>query len=291
MKILVLGADGMLGHQLVASFRDRHEVAGTVRKGVTAYAHLAGSLPRRVFDSVDSRNFDSIEEVLCSFAPDAVVNAIGIVKQRQEAKDAVESIVVNSLLPHRLSEFCQARSVRFVHLSTDCVYSGRQGMYEDDAVHDARDMYGRSKSLGEVGGVGSITLRTSIIGLELSRKASLVEWFLAQEGEIKGFTKAIYSGFTTLEIARVIEGLLVRPGDISGIYNVSSHPIDKFSLLAMLNERLGRPVSIVPDDKFECDRSLDSSRFRTEFGYEPPSWERMIDELVDQIRSRQKGLA
>lgn len=291
MKILVLGADGMLGHQLVASLRGRHDVAGTVRQPANMYASLADALPGKVFASVDTRDFPLVEDAFSTFAPDAVVNAVGIVKQRKEAKDAIDSILVNALLPHRLAELCVRHGVRLVHLSTDCVFSGRQGRYTDDALHDARDLYGRSKSMGEVEGPGVTTLRTSIIGLELARKASLIEWFLAQAGEIRGFTRAIYSGFTTLEMARIIEALLLRPEAVFGIYNVSSDPIDKYTLLSALNERLGSPVTVRPDDSFECDRSLDSLRFRATFGYEPPSWDRMLDELAGQIHARAEGMA
>lgn len=289
MKILVLGADGMLGHQLVSSLRRRHDVAGTVRQTVASYAHLAGSLPGRIFDAVDIRDFSLVENAFLAFAPDAVINAVGIVKQRREAKDAIESIQVNALLPHRLADLCARHQVRLVHLSTDCVFSGETGRYADDALHDARDLYGRSKSMGEVDGPGVLTLRTSIIGLELARKASLIEWFLAQSGEIRGFTRAMYSGFTTLEMARVIETLLSFPNAASGIYNVSSEPIDKYTLLLALSERLGHPVTIRPDDTFVCDRSLDSSRFRNMFGYEPPSWDQMLDELAEQVRARAGG--
>lgn len=291
MKILVLGADGMLGHQLVASMRDRYEVAGTVRLAGHAYAPVAESLPDTLFGGVDIRDFSLVLNAIDVFKPDAVVNAVGIVKQRKEANDAIESIVINSLLPHRLSELCSLEGIRMVHLSTDCVFSGLLGNYADNALHDARDLYGRSKSMGEVEGAGTITLRTSIIGLELARKASLIEWFLAQKGQIRGFTKAIYSGFTTLEMARIIEAVLTTSKAVSGIYNVSSSPISKFTLLSELNDRLGHPLVIQSDDSFECDRTLDSTEFKQQFDYQPPSWDRMLDELAHQIRARSEALA
>ena len=291
MKILILGADGMLGHQLTASFRDHHEVAGTVRQAANAYAREWNVMPSRLFSEVDAREFSAIRRIVDQFGPDAVINAVGIVKQRREAKNAIESIEVNSLLPHRLADLCSLVGSRLIHLSTDCVFSGTQGNYSDDALHDARDLYGRSKSMGEVEGPGVITLRTSIIGLELSRKTSLVEWFLAQSGVVRGFTKAIYSGFTTLEMARIIEGLLLKADAPSGIYNVSSDPIDKYSLLVGLKERLDLHVEIDPDADFNCDRSLDSTRFRATVSYQPPSWGEMLDELGNQILARTEGKA
>lgn len=286
MRILILGADGMLGHQLVSSYMGRHEVAGTVRRPMASGGHAADSPQHRLFSGVDVRDIGAIERVVAEFSPDAVINAAGIVKQRSEAKDAIESIEVNALLPHRLADTCARRAARMIHLSTDCVFSGDQGNYADDALHDARDLYGRTKSLGEVSGDGIMTLRTSIIGLELGRKKSLIEWFLAQTGAIRGFTRAIYSGFTTLEMARIIERLLTTPAPISGVLNVSSEPIDKYTLLQALNRRLGSRIDVAPDDAFKCDRSLDSTAFRARFAYTPPSWEVMLDELADQIRRR-----
>lgn len=289
MRILILGADGMLGHQLISSYKARHELAGTVRRPMEPDGHATDGRSHRLFPGVDARDIGAIERVVAEFSPNAVINAAGIVKQRSEAKDAIESIEVNALLPHRLADICARRAVRMVHLSTDCVFSGDQGNYADDALHDARDLYGRTKSLGEVSGDGIITLRTSIIGLELGRKKSLIEWFLAQSGTIRGFTRAIYSGFTTLEMARIIERLLTTPAPISGVLNVSSEPIDKYTLLQALNRRLGKRVDVAPDDGFQCDRSLDSSAFRARFAYTPPSWERMLDELAEQIRRRDAG--
>jgi dTDP-4-dehydrorhamnose reductase len=289
MRILILGADGMLGHQLVCSFKDRHDVAGTVRRIPPAADASKDWHPQRLFPGVDLRDIASVERVFEAFLPEAVVNAAGIVKQRNEAKYAIESIEVNALLPHRLADVCSRAGVRMIHLSTDCVFSGDRGNYADDALHDARDLYGRTKSLGEVSGEGVMTLRTSIIGLELGRKKSLIEWFLAQSGVIRGFTQAIYSGFTTVEMARIIERLLVSTSPISGISNVSSDPIDKFALLEGLRKRLGHPVEIVPDSSFRCDRSLDSTAFRARFRYQPPTWDAMLDELADQIKRRDHG--
>lgn len=285
MKILIFGADGMLGHQLVATLLQRHHVAGTVRQQDSAVGKSTAS-GARLFTGVTVRDHSKILDVVERFAPDGIVNAIGIVKQREEGKDAIESIEVNSLFPHRLAEICMNRGIKLVHLSTDCVFTGKKGNYLDQDVPDARDMYGRSKMMGEVEGPGVITLRTSIIGLELSRRQGLIEWFLSQTGAIKGYRKAIYTGFTTLEMSRIIEKLLVTPLPTQGIYNVSSDPIDKYSLLCLLRDRLEKILEIVPDDEFVCDRSLDSTRFRKEFNYVPPDWRTMLDELGRQIEGR-----
>lgn len=286
MKVLVLGADGMLGHRLVTHLRPRHEVRGTLRQDAGAYARYGGLFPpESTYFGIDVRSLERLAEVFADFRPDAVVNAVGIVKQRPSAHDAIPSLEINSLLPHRLSVLCRGVGARMVHVSTDCVFSGEKGMYRDGDPSDARDLYGKSKYLGEVGDPGCITLRTSIIGPELARKTGLLEWFLAQSGTIRGFRRAIFSGFTTAELARVIEMLLVHHPDASGVYHASTDPISKFDLLVGIRDRLGRDVEIVPDDDFHCDRSLDSSRFRAEFGYTPPSWNRLLDELAADIKA------
>jgi dTDP-4-dehydrorhamnose reductase len=285
MRILILGADGMLGHQLVESLGPRHDLVGTLRQGPEQYPHLR-QRPAETLYGVDVRDFAQVADALRRARPEAVINAVGIVKQRSESYDAIASLEVNSLLPHRLAVACAAQGARLVHLSTDCVFSGAGGMYRESDAPDARDLYGRSKLLGEVTQPGAITLRTSIIGLELSRRKSLVEWFLAQRGSIRGYRRAIYSGFSTLEMARIIEHVLLQRPELHGLYHVSSEPIDKYTLLTRLRDRLGRELEIVPDDEFHCDRSLESSRFREAAGYAPPAWDEMIEELAMQIEER-----
>lgn len=288
MRLMVLGADGMLGHQVVESLRKRFEVHGTLRLNEAAYAGISEFLPPTVYYSVDVRDHQSVHRLLDSVRPDAVINAVGIVKQREEVEHAIPSIEINSLLPHRLALYCAAIGARLLHVSTDCVFSGRGGMYRESFPPDAQDLYGRTKLLGEVADPGSITLRTSMIGLELTRRKGLIEWFLSQTGTIKGFRKAIYSGFTTIELARIIEHILIRHPERSGVYHVASEPIDKFTLLRMLKDNLGLPITIIPDDDFLCNRSLDGSRFRADFAYTVPSWVSMLDELSGQIRDRHR---
>lgn len=288
MKILILGGDGMLGHQLLQCYQDRHEVMVTLRQARQAYAEYELFSERNSYTGIDVRSVGALQDVLADFKPDAVINAVGIVKQRQESRDTIASITINALLPHQLALMCRQENARFVHMSTDCVFSGKQGMYTEHDISDAEDMYGRTKYLGEVHEVNGITLRTSIIGLELARKKSLVEWFLAAHGKIRGFTRAIYSGLTTLEMARIIERLLSSHHSLSGLWHVASAPISKYELLCQLAERLGRDdIVIEPDQTFVCDRSLDGSAFNKAIGYEPPGWGAMLDELAAQIMSRE----
>lgn len=287
MRILILGGDGMLGHQLLDSWQGRHAVAVTLRQTLTHYANYNRFNLENSFANVDVRDFSKLAQLVEKYRPDAVINAVGIIKQRDDAADAVQSIEINALLPHKIAVLCERIGARFVQISTDCVFSGSRGMYCEDDIPDAKDLYGRSKLLGEVSSKGAITLRSSIIGLELSRKKSLIEWFLAQQGTIRGFRRAIYSGVTTLEMARVIEYVLMQQPNLSGVWQVASQPINKYELLCGLLERLpGLHIEIEADDSFECDRSLNGSRFHEITGYELPGWPKMLDELAQQIQER-----
>jgi dTDP-4-dehydrorhamnose reductase len=226
--------------------------------------------------------------VLGEFRPEAVVNAVGIVKQRSTAKESIPSLEINSLFPHRLAGLCRAMGIRMIHMSTDCVFSGKKGSYQEADLSDAEDLYGRTKYLGEVYDTPCITLRTSMIGRELSRKQGLLEWFMAQKGKIQGFKNAIFSGFTTLELGRIIERILVEHPDKGGLYHVSSDPISKFDLLMLIKTKMGLDIEIIPTEEPRLDRSLDSKKFREEFNYTPPTWEDMIEELSKTNREVEK---
>ena len=279
MRILILGGDGMLGHQLLKHLQPRHEVKVTLRQDLGTYTSLDMFSKENAYEAIDIRSLERLVEVLADFRPEAVINAVGIVKQRPDAKECIPSLEINALLPHRLAVLCKGIGAKLIHLSTDCIFSGKKGKYLESDPSDAEDLYGKTKFLGEVHETNSLTLRTSIIGRELSRHSSLLDWFLAQTGTVKGFTNAIYTGFTTLEMSRIIEKMLLEFPDAAGVYQVSSDPINKYDLLLLIREKLGHGIEIIPDEVFRCDRSLDSSRFRNEFNYTPPAWPAMIEEL------------
>jgi dTDP-4-dehydrorhamnose reductase len=292
MRILILGGNGMLGHELLRSYSGIHDVRVTLRGEPEEY--LAANLftPKNAVSGVDVSSPGRVEEIINEFAPEAVINAIGIIKQRDEASSFIPSIEINALFPHKLASVCEQSGARLIHMSTDCVFSGDEGHYTESEFADARDLYGRTKYLGEIGYGHCVTLRTSIIGLELQHRKSLIEWFLAQKGEIRGYRKAIYSGLTTMEMARVIDNILLEWPDLRGIYHVASAPISKFDLLNELARQLDRKdIRIIPDDDFVCDRSLDAGQFRKVTGYEAPAWESMLAELADRIKSREKGIS
>lgn len=287
MRILILGGDGMLGHQLLRQFVGVQQVRVTLRLGPEGYERYGLFDQDRAYYEIDARQTNALVQVLESFRPEAVVNAIGIVKQRSDAKEVIPSLEINSLLPHRLAQACRSIGSRLIHLSTDCVFTGRKGLYCEADTPDADDLYGRTKLLGEVVEPHCLTLRTSMIGPELSRKSGLLEWFLAQEGKtVKGFVKAIFSGFPTVELARIIELVLLKGPGLHGLYHVASDPISKYDLLTLIRDRLHLPIAIEPDSTFECDRSLDASRFHKDTGYSPPPWDVMIDHMASYITER-----
>ncbi len=289
MRVLVFGGDGMLGHELLLAWGGRHEVHVTLRLDRQAYQACGLFEPSTSHCGIDVRNLQDVVGVLADVRPEAVVNAVGIVKQRASAKEAIPSLEVNALFPHRLAQACRAAGARLVHISTDCVFSGAKGGYTEQDVADAQDLYGRTKFLGEIHEPDCLTLRTSIIGLELSRRKSLVEWYLAQRGPIRGYRRAVYSGLTTREMAKAIEHFLVREPQLSGLLHLSSEPITKYDLLAALGERLGRKdVELRPDDDFVCDRSLDSSVLQVRTAYRVPVWNSMLDGLAADIKERRR---
>lgn len=273
----------MLGHQLLKSWQGRHEVVVTLRGQRAGYAGTGLFTPANSIEGLDVANLEKLAGLLTNYRPDVVVNAVGIIKQRSDAKEFLPSLEINAVFPHRLRLLCAARGTRMIHFSTDCVFNGRRGNYTLTDVPDAEDLYGRSKHLGEVAQAPAITLRSSIIGCELKNRLGLVEWYLAQRGAIKGFTEAWYSGLTTLEMARVVEFVAQRP-DLHGVWQVSARRINKYDLLALLGARLGRrDVILVPDSSLVCDRSLDGSAFARMTGYQAPDWDGMLGELATQI--------
>ncbi|HKW01831.1 MAG TPA: SDR family oxidoreductase [Vicinamibacterales bacterium] len=287
MKILILGGDGMLGHELLQSLGAGHDVRVTLRRPVAAYREFQLFSDRNAIGDVDATNLGRVTDVIKTAAPEAVINCVGLVKQRPNAKSSALAIQINALFPQQLRDLCDDAGARLIHFSTDCVFSGRTGNYRESDVPDATDVYGRSKLLGEVDRAPGLTLRTSIIGLELSHHASLIEWFLAQRGAIKGFRRAIYTGITTMEMARLVDRLLARHRDLHGVWHVASQPISKYDLLVKLAVALGRTdIEIVPDETFECDRSLRADAFHAATGYEPPGWDAMLAELAGEVRRR-----
>lgn len=278
VKVMVLGASGMLGNAVLKTFSGdaRFTVSGTARSE-SARRLLPKSLRDLVVSGIDVEQYDSLVQAFAQIRPEVVINCIGLIKQLSSANAPLAALPINSMLPHRLARLCAISGARLIHVSTDCVFDGSKGMYLEGDRPDAYDLYGRSKLLGEVDYDNAITLRTSIIGHELNSANALVDWFLTQEGTVKGFKQAVFSGLPTAELARVIrDHVLPRPG-MRGLYHVSAEPINKYELLKLVAEVYSKQIEIVVDDSLKIDRSLNSDRFRGETGYSPASWPELIN--------------
>jgi len=280
-RILVLGASGMLGNTVLRWF-DRHaegELVGSVRD-LGAVRGLQSHLRRaRFVAGLDVHDAGKLKELLRQIRPDVVVNCVGVVKQLMGAEDPVQAIPINALFPHRLARLCQNLGARLVHISTDCVFSGRRGGYREDDVADAEDLYGRSKLMGEVVAPHAVTLRTSIIGHELNSAHALLGWFLSQRGVVPGFSNAVFSALPTVELARVIGRYVLPDASLHGIYHVAGPTINKYELLKLVAKIYRSDTQVTAVPTLVVDRSLDGSHFQAVTGYRPPDWPALVEDM------------
>lgn len=282
MRILILGATGMLGNAMlrVLSAEPGLIAYGSARNE-SSLQYFADDLYSRIIVGVHVENYDSLVKLFASVLPAVVINCVGLVKQLVESNDPLQAVPINTLLPHRLAALCQIAGARLVHISTDCVFSGTKGNYLESDFPDAYDLYGRSKLLGEVDYSNAITIRTSIVGHELAGQRSLVGWFLAQKGPVEGFSHVVFSGLPTVELARVVcEHVLPKP-DLHGLYHVAARPISKFELLKLMARVYGKDIEIVQSDEPVINRSLNADRFNQATGYEPPEWPVLVQRMFE----------
>lgn len=286
MRICILGASGMLGHKLWKSLSVHFPNAyATIRGCRDDYKKFnLFKNDDQVIEKIDALNFPDFEKVLDKIKPEIILNCIGITKRREEINNLAVSITLNALFPHQLAAWGAKNNAKVVNFSTDCVFDGKIGHYTEESMTSAGDTYGKTKAIGELKEGNTLTLRSSFIGTELLPGSELLEWFLAQSGIVRGYRNTSYSGFTTLELCRIVEKLLIDFPQARGLYNISSEPISKFDLLMLIKKKMNLDIEIIPDDNFFCDRSLDSSKFRKEFSYTPPTWEKMIDELAIELK-------
>lgn len=282
MKILVLGVSGMLGNAMFRTLSEGTEIKvfGTARSS-SVQRYFAPEMASQIIAGVDVENQDSLARVFSEVKPQVVVNCIGLIKQLADANDPLQALPINAMLPHRLARLCELGGARLIHISTDCVFAGTKGNYRESDPADATDLYGRSKHLGEVTYPHTITLRTSIIGHELSSSHALLGWFLAQEGQVKGYTKAIFSGLPTVELARVVREVVLPMPELSGLYHVASAPIAKYDLLKMIADVYGKKIEIITDDALVIDRALNAERFRDATGYVAPPWQELVKRMFE----------
>lgn len=284
VKVLIVGGTGMLGHKLWLKFSKQFDTHVTLRGPHERYKSLNLFDPRRTLENVDAEDKERLGQVLETIQPNIVVNCVGIIKQLAQAKEAIPSIKINALFPHELAVLADRYGTKVIHMSTDCVFSGKKGNYSENDIPDPDDLYGRTKLLGEVSRPPHLTIRSSIIGRELSTRLGLVEWFLghAPKSKVRGFTKAIYTGFTTAVMADIMAQIIVQHPSLTGAWQIASQPIDKYRLLEKLQKAFNLDIELTSFDDFVCDRSLNGSPFNRATGFQPPTWDTMIDGLVKE---------
>jgi dTDP-4-dehydrorhamnose reductase len=280
MKILILGANGMLGHKAYQVFsQEGFDTYGIMRQPIGKFRKLRLFDEKKVTDNLDVINTAALTKTFKHIKPNAVINAVGVVKQI--CNEFVPAATLNSLFPHQIARLCTQHGAKLVHMSTDCVFSGNKGYYTEEDTPDADDIYGRTKLTGEVIYNNHLTIRTSIIGRELFTKHGLVEWFLSQTGDVNGYTKAIFSGLSTQALSKVMIQLIQK--DARGLLNIGTDKIDKYSLLGIVKKEFERDdITINPYDKFVCDRSLDITNMR-KLGISTPNYTQMMREMSKDL--------
>lgn len=272
MKVLVFGASGMIGSTIfrVLGNNKSWDVYGTVRNA-SIKQHFSDDLANNLIAHVDVDEYQ-LEDAFEQIHPDVVINCIGLTKHLPEASDPLRAISLNSMLPHRLNKYCNQFSSRLVHISTDCIFSGNKGGYKENDPSDAKDIYGKSKYLGEVIDGQAVTLRTSTIGHEILTSHGLLEWFLSQKEKCKGYSRAIFSGLPTVTLAEIIRDHVIPNKALSGLYHVAGSAISKYDLLQLISQEYNKEIEIIYDESFVIDRSLNADKFRDATGYVAPEW-------------------
>lgn len=278
MRVLILGASGMLGFNLFANLSKISglDVYGTVRDIETKQAYF-DAVEGSVILGVEATESEDLEAVINSICPEVVINCVGLIKQQASSGQHITAIEINSLLPHKLADLCEKYDAKLIHFSTDCVFSGQKGGYDETDPIDATDLYGRSKALGEVNYERHLTLRTSIIGHELSSKLSLIDWFLAQEISVSGYSQAVFSGMPTCYVSELLSSYILKNKNLSGLYNLSVSPIDKFTLLDIVREKYSKEIDLRRSNDLVINRSLNGSRLNMALGITHPSWSDLIN--------------
>jgi len=273
----------MLGHKLFQVLNEQFETWGSIRGSKSSYSHLNIFPENRIVDEVDAFDIDTIRSAIHKIEPEVVINAAGIIRQLPSGKDPITCLTINSLLPHKVDSICQQTGARFIQISTDCVFSGAKGDYIESDYPDPEDLYGRSKLLGEVTSPNSVTLRTSIIGREIHKRAApgLIEWFIGQNnGAVNGYSKAVYTGLPTIALAEIVGDVIRNHQKLTGLYHVSSDPITKYELLCLVRDKLQLSIEINELPVPVIDASLNSEKFRIKTGYTPLPWERLVETMA-----------
>ena len=278
MKILILGINGMIGHVLFnyLCLNSNYKTYGTVRINNQSVNLFKNN--KNVFTISMKKDMEFIR-LIDKISPNLIINCLGLVKQNLSDHNYLSTIYINSLLPHRIAKICSKFSIRLINFSTDCVFSGARGNYTEDDIPDPIDFYGRTKLVGEVNYGNVLTIRTSFIGHQINSKYGLLEWFLTQKDNCKGFVNAIYSGLPTIEIAKILNDHIIFNKKLKGLYQISGNAINKYELLSLINKIYRLNLNIEKEHEVKIDRSLNSKKFEDATGYKPPNWESLIKKM------------
>lgn len=286
MKVLIIGGAGMLGHQCFIKLKKHfgtENVGCTIRKSKDHYSRFGIFSGDNIFERIDVADFGKLEKVLDGFAPEVIVNCIGLTLRKPALGDFENALEINSMLPHRLAIWGNSHNCRVIHFSTDCVFDGISGGYSEIDPPSAKDVYGKTKFLGELHYKNSITLRLSIVGRELEGKTELIEWFLSQKGkQISGFSEVLYSGLTTNRVADEVIRLIEEFPEISGLYQVSSEPISKYDLLKLVNEIYHVDITINKNPNYKSNKVLRCDTYTQLTGFTPPQWPDLIQQMKNE---------
>ncbi len=288
MRILILGASGMLGHTLYENFvnNSSFDVYGSLRNE-KLLPLFNQKLKQNLISNIDASNFEELIKLIDKLKPEVIINCIGVIKQKSAKNSLIQMNLINKELPKFLGNLSKTKKFRLIHISTDCVFSGESGNYSEDNIADAIDNYGKSKLAGEIINLENVlTLRTSIVGHELNSCYSLIDWFLSQRNTVEGYTNAIFSGLTTIKFYEILFKYVIKNPDIYGLYHVGGFTIDKYSLLSIVSKIYKKSIKIIPSDKIKIDRSLNSTMFMKKTGYEKETWRKMIKNLYSYYQER-----
>lgn len=275
MRLLIFGITGLIGSSVFRILSDNpaYEVYGTCRNdGDKNFFENK----EKIISSIDIVSINATQSLIKKLNPDVIVNCIGLTKHSPDSRDCLKIIQVNSLWPHQLAKLSDEVGAKLIHISTDCVFSGKSGNYSEIDTPDAVDLYGRSKILGEVTYNNHITVRISTIGHEIRTSYGLLEWFLSQKKSCKGYSQAFFSGLPTVYFAEVISRFILPRPDLNGLYHIGSKPINKLSLLKLIANEYGKKINIDIDETLVINRSLDGSKFSNETGFICPEWPDLI---------------
>ena len=281
MKIIILGASGLIGHTLFQKLSERFDcVYGILHSSKEKYKKFGIFENDKVIDKIDVLTFNELEKIFQTVDPDVVLNCVGVTKRKDEIKDIEKVLLVNAVFPHKLANWAKKNKKRVIHFSTDCVFNGKEGNYTEESVTTGEDIYGKSKALGEIKYKHTLTIRSSFIGQELSGKTELLEWFLSQSKSVKGFRKSLYSGVSTIFMSKIVCDIIEFFPNLSGLYQLATQvPISKYELICIANDYFNKNIEIIPEDLFETKPTLVGDKLQEIMKFDVPSWNEMMEEL------------